>query len=182
MWIPKSTTEVIADTKARTRRRVSLAVAASAGIGYCVARCSVWQALPAGGLAEPLRWIAAGTAASAVLAASYCWCHSARHKCSTMVCPQCNRVKTADAEPRCPCGGKFLCLHEVKWAEVPPKPCNPSPNPPETRRVAATTDSNAELLRQHSRNGGLLITSIRKFDSTPPKPDPDREGGATGKR
>ena len=181
MWIPKTASELAREAKSRTRRRVSLAIAAAAGIGYGVARCSVWPTPSAAGLAESLRWIAAGTAASAVLAVPFWWSRRPS-KPTTRVCPQCNKVKTAEEGPHCSCGGTLMFLHEMKWVEVPAKPSNPSPKPTEAQPAAATTDLNADLHRQHLRKTGILITSIRKPDTAPPKADPDQESGAHSKR
>jgi hypothetical protein len=72
-----------------------------------------------------------------------------------------------------------MSLHEMKWVEVPAKSGNPSPKPTETRPAAPTADLNADLHRQHLRKTGILITSIRKPDTAPPKADPEQESGTS---
>ena len=125
MWIRKDASVVVAEAKARKRRSVSLAVAVSTGVGYCVAKNAIWQAQPAGGFTGTMRWITVGTAASVVLAAVLWWCRRFDRKHATMICQQCNKVKTADAKLDCACGGKFLSLKEMKWEDVPGNTGNP---------------------------------------------------------
>ena len=42
---------------------------------------------------------------------------------NTFICQRCNRVKSADGQPVCSCGGRFFTLADMKW--VPPLPARP---------------------------------------------------------
>lgn len=41
---------------------------------------------------------------------------------NTLVCTQCNIVKSADGQPSCKCGGTFHPMDEMKWVDSSPRP------------------------------------------------------------
>jgi len=150
MWIPKPASEVAAEIRIRRQRYISLAVVAAACVGGGAAIFSIWLALPAGG---------------AVLLAGLWRCRSTVPGHPTMICQQCNKVKIADAQTGCACGGRFYHLHEMKWADVPPKPGDLSSNSLEISPHVAAANQAAKLRQFESQQGKILVTTVRKVST-----------------
>jgi len=123
MWILKSPNELnTADRKFRMLRGL-LGLLCCLGLLYLVGTSSLWHGLDVGFATLPLKSVIPGAVLPRVIAAlllGTLYGLARKRRASglkTLVCPNCNRLKTNDGVSRCDCGGTFRGIHEMKWVE-----------------------------------------------------------------
>ena len=118
MWIRKSPTEVSLEKRARLLRATCLDVLLGMGLWFILVQLSSVFGRPFQGPVS----VYVGCAVIAILlpAAWFANWRSLRPSTGTMVCDRCNALKTADDQPSCNCGGKYLNLREMKWVNSTP--------------------------------------------------------------
>ena len=118
MWIRKSTPEAIVGNWTSLLRIVCLDVLVGVSLWYVLVRLFIlFAVLPRDSVSGCV-----GCAVVAVLLPA-AWLHNRRAQRdgkNTLVCDHCNRVKLADNQLRCECGGQYFTLAEMKWIERHP--------------------------------------------------------------
>jgi hypothetical protein len=118
MWIRKTTSEVILARRAKLLRTTGLSVLLGAGLWYILVRFfMIFDVLPRDAVSE---CVACAVIAVILPAAWFDNWRTERKGKSTIICDRCNRVKAADGQLGCNCGGQYFTLAEMKWIDPAP--------------------------------------------------------------
>jgi hypothetical protein len=115
MWIRKSPSEVNLEKRDRLLRATSLDVLLGVGLWYGLVRFFMFSGLLP---QHPISGYIGCVVIAVILPAT--WLSNWHKRARTTVCDRCNTLKTADDQPNCNCGGRYLTLREMKWINSAP--------------------------------------------------------------
>jgi hypothetical protein len=123
MWLNKTEHEIAGEKRNRRLARAALAIVSWLALLVFVTSSPGWQPRwPGHGVWPRLLPSAAAwnfAAGAFALGAALLLRRLRKRDLSVMICEGCQRLKLADGDRRCSCGGMFRPLNEMKWVDGP---------------------------------------------------------------
>jgi len=123
MWIKKTDVEIRRSKKQRRVREIANAILLWAGLSIITAAVPGWGewSVTVATFNDFLNRLPAKMFWFSAVAAFYFWPPFGKGKnaanSTTLICPDCEKVKAADGNLVCPCGGRFVDIDEMKWID-----------------------------------------------------------------